>query len=120
MDRHRRGHESDWGALLWVLWEGSIRPRLIPGTDIDSLAAAMVDRHGGESGGDGLYRRGPGLALFAPFRARKVAAGAETDRAPGNIRKKMRTTRHRVVLDEPRNSGGKGGARPPEQRACAA
>ena len=33
-----------WGALLWVLWEGRIRPRLIPGTDIDSLAAAMVGR----------------------------------------------------------------------------
>jgi len=35
-----------WGALLWVLWKGGIRPRLIPGTDIDSLATAMVERHG--------------------------------------------------------------------------
>ena len=31
-----------WGALLWVLWEGRIRPRLIPGSEIDSLARAMV------------------------------------------------------------------------------
>ena len=38
-----------WGALLWVLWEGRIRPRLIPGTDIDSLVAAMVARHGGRA-----------------------------------------------------------------------
>ena len=38
-----------WGALLWVLWEGRIRPRLIPGTDIDSLVAAMGARHGGSA-----------------------------------------------------------------------
>jgi hypothetical protein len=35
-----------WGAFLWVLWEGSIRPRLIPVAEIDSLAAAMLARHG--------------------------------------------------------------------------
>jgi hypothetical protein len=35
-----------WGALLWVLWEGRIRPRLIPGVEINSLATAMVGRHG--------------------------------------------------------------------------
>ena len=38
-----------WGALLWVLWQGSIRPRLIPGTEINSLATAMVGRHGGSA-----------------------------------------------------------------------
>ena len=35
-----------WGALLWVLWEGSIRPRLIPRGEIDLLAASMLDRYG--------------------------------------------------------------------------
>ena len=35
-----------WGALLWVLWQGSIRPRLIPRAEIDALAATMVARHG--------------------------------------------------------------------------
>ena len=55
-----------WGALLWVLWEGSIRPRLIPSTEIDfGRGHAWPVR--ASSGGDGLYRRGPGLALFAPF-----------------------------------------------------
>jgi len=34
-----------WGALLWVLWQGSIRPRLIPRAEIDALAATMVARH---------------------------------------------------------------------------
>jgi hypothetical protein len=38
-----------WGALLWVLWEGQIRPRLIPGSEIDSLATAMIGRHGGRA-----------------------------------------------------------------------
>ena len=68
-----------WGALLWVLWEGRIRPRLIPGTEIEFAGDGDGWPAQGESGGDGLYRRGPGLALFAPFRARKVAAGAEAD-----------------------------------------
>jgi hypothetical protein len=38
-----------WGALLWVLWQGTIRPRLIPGTEIDSLVLAVVGRHGGST-----------------------------------------------------------------------
>jgi len=35
-----------WGALLWVLWQGTVRPRLIPRAEIDALAAKMVARHG--------------------------------------------------------------------------
>ena len=35
-----------WGALLWVLWQGSIRPRLIPRAEIDALAAELLARHG--------------------------------------------------------------------------
>ena len=35
-----------WGAFLWELWEGGIRPRLIPRTEIDALSAAMLARHG--------------------------------------------------------------------------
>ena len=35
-----------WGLLLWLLWAGGIRPRLISRTEIDSLAAAMLARHG--------------------------------------------------------------------------
>jgi hypothetical protein len=35
-----------WGALLWELWEGGIRPRLVPAAKIDALAAAMLDQHG--------------------------------------------------------------------------
>jgi hypothetical protein len=38
-----------WGAILWVLWEGRIRPRLIPGSEIDSMALALVGRHGGSA-----------------------------------------------------------------------
>ena len=35
-----------WGVLLWVLWQGSIRPRLIPRAEIDALAAELLARHG--------------------------------------------------------------------------
>ena len=35
-----------WGPLLWVFWQGSLRPRLIARADIDALAAEMLARHG--------------------------------------------------------------------------
>jgi hypothetical protein len=35
-----------WGSLLWELWEGSIRPRLVSRTEIDALSAMMLARHG--------------------------------------------------------------------------
>jgi hypothetical protein len=35
-----------WGAILWLLWDGSIRPRLVPRAEIDALAAEMLARHG--------------------------------------------------------------------------
>ena len=35
-----------WGSLLYVLWQGVVRPRLIPAKEIERLAAQMVERHG--------------------------------------------------------------------------
>ena len=35
-----------WGALLWELWEGSVRPRLIPRAEIDALSASILRRYG--------------------------------------------------------------------------
>lgn len=35
-----------WGAFLWEIWEGSIRPRLVSCAEIDALAAAMIARYG--------------------------------------------------------------------------
>ncbi len=35
-----------WGALLWTLWEGVIRPRLILAEQIDELAAGLLERYG--------------------------------------------------------------------------
>jgi len=37
---------SIWAAILWVLWQDSIRPRLIPRAEIDTLAAELLARHG--------------------------------------------------------------------------
>jgi hypothetical protein len=34
-----------WGSLLWELWEGSIRPLLVPRAEIDALSVAMLVRH---------------------------------------------------------------------------
>jgi hypothetical protein len=38
-----------WGPLVWLLWEGGVRPRLIPRSEIDLLAAEMIARHGGRA-----------------------------------------------------------------------
>lgn len=35
-----------WGAFLWEIWEGGIRPRLIPSIEIDALSAALIAQHG--------------------------------------------------------------------------
>jgi hypothetical protein len=37
---------SIWAAILWVLWQDSIRPRLIPRAEIDTLAAELLAGHG--------------------------------------------------------------------------
>jgi hypothetical protein len=35
-----------WGTLLWELWEGTVRPRLIRRDIIDRAAAAILAQHG--------------------------------------------------------------------------
>ncbi len=35
-----------WGTLLWELWEGAVRPRLIRRDIIDRAAAAILAEHG--------------------------------------------------------------------------
>ena len=35
-----------WTTLLYVLWQGILRPRLIPSGDIEQLAAELLERHG--------------------------------------------------------------------------
>lgn len=34
-----------WGALLWEIWEGAVRPRLISSAEIDALSTSMLARH---------------------------------------------------------------------------
>ena len=100
-----------WGALVWVLWQSSIRPRLIPRAEIGALAATMVARHGPGAVEVASAEEEQSWRNSRPFRARKMAAGAKADRAFGNIRKKMRTTRHRVVLETDRAIRGVRGVR---------
>jgi hypothetical protein len=35
-----------WGTLLWELWDGAVRPRLIRRDIIDRVAAAILAQHG--------------------------------------------------------------------------
>jgi hypothetical protein len=35
-----------WGALLWELWEGDVRPRMVPRGIIDRAARAILAKHG--------------------------------------------------------------------------
>ncbi len=35
-----------WWALLWTIWQGVVRPRMIPQAEIDTLARQMIAKHG--------------------------------------------------------------------------
>jgi hypothetical protein len=35
-----------WGALLWELVEGAVRPRLIPQAEINALSAVLLAKYG--------------------------------------------------------------------------
>jgi hypothetical protein len=35
-----------WGAALWVLWQGVVRPRLISRGEVERLAALLIERYG--------------------------------------------------------------------------
>jgi len=35
-----------WGAGLWVMWRGVVRPYLVPRGEIEELAAVLIERYG--------------------------------------------------------------------------
>jgi hypothetical protein len=35
-----------WGSLLWVIWQGQVRPRLIPARKIKTKATELINCHG--------------------------------------------------------------------------
>ena len=35
-----------WATLLYVVWQGIVRPRLIPAAEVERLAAELLERHG--------------------------------------------------------------------------
>jgi len=35
-----------WGTLLWCIWEGNIKPRLIPVDQVKALADELIAKHG--------------------------------------------------------------------------
>lgn len=35
-----------WGPVLWVLWQGVLRPRLIPRGEVERIATDLLSHHG--------------------------------------------------------------------------
>src|SRR4051812_11663496 len=63
-----------WGTLLWELWDGSVRPRLIRRDIIDRAAAAILAEHGDRAEQMALSAE---TALGAsPIRSNRAAGGA--------------------------------------------
>jgi hypothetical protein len=40
------GSTPAWGALLWVVWQGQVRPRLISARQIETEATDLITRYG--------------------------------------------------------------------------
>ena len=57
-----------WGALIWEIWEGIVRPRRLPQTEIDALARQMISKHG---------QQAPGAAFTREDRAWRTSDGFE-------------------------------------------
>jgi hypothetical protein len=53
-----------WGSLLWELWEGGIRPLLVPRVEIDALSVAMLVQHADRAEQMAFIKRGSRLALL--------------------------------------------------------
>ena len=60
-----------WGALLWVIWDVGIRPRLIPKAAIEAEAQAMLARWG---------ERAAEMAFIEEDRAWRYSDGFEQGR----------------------------------------
>ena len=60
-----------WGVLLYALWQGLIRPRLIPSEDIERLAGELLKRHGD---------RAANVAFADEFHAWRHSNGFERDK----------------------------------------
>ena len=84
-----------WGAGLWVLWQGVVRPHLIPRGEVERLAALLVE-HYGEREGEAAF-------------AREYGAWHESDGfAQGKWRRVRRLieSRHRILTSVRSQSHG--------------
>jgi len=89
-----------WGAILWVVWNGVVRPFLIPRHEIERLADELIERYGnraeeiahGEE--HGAWRNSDG---FGQGKWRRVRRWIETilrkNRGPYSLRSKQRDSR---------------------------
>ena len=72
-----------WGAGLWVMWQGAVRPHLIRRGEIEELAALLIERYG-EGAGEVAFAREYGAWHdsdgFAQGKWRRVRRLIETRR----------------------------------------
>jgi hypothetical protein len=80
-----------WGTLLWELWDGTVRPRLIRRDIIDRAAAAILAQHG---------ERAEQMALIAEHRA-WCGTNAFNQGGWRRIRKRIAVTRRERTTASP-------------------
>jgi hypothetical protein len=76
-----------WGTLLWELWDGTVRPRLVRHDIIDRAAAAILAEHGDRAEQMAWIREDRAWRYSEPFkqgcwrRIRKRIAAMRRERA---------------------------------------
>ena len=69
-----------WGTLLWELWEGAVRPRLIRRDIIDRAAAAILAEHGDLAEQMTWIREDRAWRYSNSFKQGRLAADTKADR----------------------------------------
>lgn len=70
-----------WGAGLWMVWQGVVRPHLIPRAEVERTAASLIERHGERAGEVafaneyGAWRDSDGFAQGKWRRVRRLIDG---------------------------------------------
>jgi hypothetical protein len=95
-----------WGTLLWELWDGAVRPRLIRRDVIDRAAAAILAEHGERAEEMAWIRRTARGAT--PIRSNK-AAGGEYENGSRRCAGNANTLTRDPHPEEPRSGVSKDG-----------
>lgn len=56
-----------WASWLWLIWQGSVRPRLIPPGEIEAAARALQARWGAEAAERAFLEEEAAWSASQPF-----------------------------------------------------